>query len=259
MVNCKDTGMPSANLAAGTLSGRYQHTRFQLQNRYAPEHINPSRHSCHDLRDQSCPSGTCHAPTEMCHKKQIQHQINSHADEQKQQGLFAVPNATGNTGKNIVKQLCRHTQIHNCRVLHRQVIDLFRGMDPPQHRMQNQQRQRRKQHTCNQRQTDTVTGLAIGFLLIPGTKALRHRYGKAGGKSECSADGKTADGRNITHGGQRVCRHIAPNNNIIHHIIGVLQKGAEHNRQRKQNDLLHRSAVYKISGHLLPQKIGDKP
>ena len=117
----------------------------------------------------------------MRHKKQVQHQINRHADQQKQQGLFAVPNAAGNTGKHIVKQLCRHTQVHNCRVLHRQVIDLFRGMDPPQHRVQNQQRQRGKQHTCNQRQTDTVTGLAIGFLLISGTKALRHRYGKAGG------------------------------------------------------------------------------
>ena len=182
------------------------------------------------------------AQAERQHKGEIQHHIDDTCQNQKIQGCSGIAKRTQDGGGPVVKSDADDPGTGGPHVGDRVADDVVRRREKPQQRRSKKNTQCADHKRRRDQDIERVRDGAAHVFLILGSEVLRHDDADADREAGAQRKEQKVHGAAGPDRRQGVLAHKIPHNDRIHHVVKLLEKVADQQRQGKFQDVPCRAA-----------------
>ena len=202
-----------------------------------------AQHAGHQLTDVGGNGGTRHAHLQAHDEHQVQHDVGHGRPGQVDQGPAGVPGGVQNAGGHIVHDAEQHAAKIDADVGHSVVQHLSGGVHPDQQCPAAGHAADGQEQAHHHRDGQGGVHGFLGLFAVSGPQELGHDHTGTHGHALAEADEQIDGGAAGTHRRQGVGAHEIANDDAVGGIVQLLQKIAEDERHRKQQNAFGDAAL----------------
>ena len=197
-----------------------------MQGRHPGVDVQQAGQAGSGLGDDGGQGGPLHAHAKAGHEQNIQHHIDDHRGDEKQQGGAAVTQGTQDAGAEIVQNGGPGAHKDDEDIGVRVVVDLGGGVNQTENVIGGEEGKHRQAQGEDQAQPDQLPGAAADGLGIPGTEALGDGNGEAGADAQSEAQHQKVQRSGGAYGGKGVDTQQPAHDNAVGQAIKLLKQVA---------------------------------
>lgn len=186
-------------------------------------------------------AGDPHA--KLCHKKQVQSNVEAGGHDQVFQSAEGVAQPPKNAGGDVIKAHAGNSQEINAHIGHTHIIGLHRGVQQPQQGRGGQGAQHHHDEGGDAGEGEAGAHGVGQLLLLLGTEVLGHHDAGASGDAHKENNEQVQGGAASAHGGQSQVAHIFAHDHRVGGVVELLGDVADEQGNGEGDDFLPRGTL----------------
>ena len=179
-----------------------------------------------------------HAHVELCHKDQVQNDVQEGGDDQVLQGAHGVAQAPEDAGEDVVEPAARDAQEDDLHIADAHVVGLLRGAQHSEHGGGHRCPKDHHEEGGDEGEHHAGAHGVAELLLLLRAEVLGHHDARPGGDAHEEDNQQVQRGPAPAHGGQGVVPHVLADDDGVGGVVELLGNVADEQGHGKGHDLL---------------------